>query len=349
MSRRTLEGGGESNNYSWNLIHVHQPVSVDMIRNINSTKGLIIGGGGLFLPDTNKNSISGWQWTCPKNLLKEISVSIIIYTVGYNYFRGQRPSDLFIDNLNALIEKASFVGLRNMGSVESVKSFMRDDLKDKIVFQPCTTTIIRKIIPNLPPKLPSKKIAVNVAFDRFNLRFGENMDKILLQTAEAIHEIQKSGYEIYCVSHCAADLNFCRWLNAKKVSYKIVDGTFWLPDMCMAFYNEMDLVLGMRGHAQMIPFGLNTKIISLGTHDKLRWFLEDIDSLDWYVELNENYDVIAEKILDKFNEIQSDKNVNERLIESQNKLFAITEKNMAFIKTILQNYSAGENDYENFF
>ena len=198
---------------------------MDMIKNINSTKGLIIGGGGLFLPDTNKNFISGWQWACPKDLLKKISVPIIIYTAGYNYFRGQRPSDLFIDNINALIEKALFVGLRNMGSVKSIKSFVRGDLKEKIVFQPCTTALIRKIMPNLMPKLPSKKIAVNVAFDRANLRFGENADKILLQVAEAMRRIQQRGYEIYCVAHCGDDLQFCRWLNAKNVSYKIIDGT----------------------------------------------------------------------------------------------------------------------------
>ena len=38
----------------------------------------------------------------------------------------------------------------------------------------------------------------------------------------------------------------------------------------------MDLVLGMRGHANIIPFGQEVPFIALGSHDKNRFFLEQI-------------------------------------------------------------------------
>ena len=44
----------------------------------------------------------------------------------------------------------------------------------------------------------------------------------------------------------------------------------------------------MRGHSQMIPFGLRKNILSIVSHDKLKWFLEDIDHPEWGVDVREN-------------------------------------------------------------
>ena len=73
---------------NWNLIKISNTVDKRIIDKINHTKALIIGGGGLFLPDTNENVISGWQWGISGDLLNKIEVPIIVYSVGYNYFYG---------------------------------------------------------------------------------------------------------------------------------------------------------------------------------------------------------------------------------------------------------------------
>ena len=54
----------------------------------------------------------------------------------------------------------------------------------------------------------------------------------------------------------------------------------------MSFYAHIDLAVGMRGHAQMIPFGLRRPIMSLISHDKMRYFLEDIEHPEWGVEVD---------------------------------------------------------------
>lgn len=43
----------------------------------------------------------------------------------------------------------------------------------------------------------------------------------------------------------------------------------------------------------MIPFGLNCGIISLGTHDKMRWFLDDLGAADWDIDL-----IVSDRIFD---------------------------------------------------
>ena len=44
----------------------------------------------------------------------------------------------------------------------------------------------------------------------------------------------------------------------------------------------------MRGHAQLIPFGCGTPTLSIITHDKLQWFLEDIGHTEWGIDILEN-------------------------------------------------------------
>jgi hypothetical protein len=43
----------------------------------------------------------------------------------------------------------------------------------------------------------------------------------------------------------------------------------------------------MRGHAQMIPFGLGRMIIPIITHDKLVFFMKDVGKLEWGTELKQ--------------------------------------------------------------
>ncbi len=205
----------------WNIIEVSKKVDQSVISGINKSKMLLIGGGGLFLPDTNLNEISGWQWSVSKEQLNAITVPAVIYSVGYNYFPGQEPSELFISNLIALCEKASFIGLRNHGSIEAVKALLPTDLSDKVIFQPCTTTLIRKLYSDvLPPKQCSNIVAFNLAFDREKRRYGDNKDNICLAVSRAAKEIENRGYEIYLVYHCELDQNIKPYMDKCGVTYK---------------------------------------------------------------------------------------------------------------------------------
>ena len=161
----------------WKIFPVTEEVTDRSLTHINQSKLLVIGGGGLFIADTNKNSISGWQWPISKEQLNVIKAPIIVFSVGYNYFRGQEVPQLFKDNLVALVQKSSFIGLRNTGSVNAIKELLPLELKGKIVYQPCTTTLISQIyhIQHCPY---NRTIAFNIAFDRMDKRFGDKKEII---------------------------------------------------------------------------------------------------------------------------------------------------------------------------
>ena len=101
------------------------------------------------------------------------------------------------------------------------------------------------------------------------------------------------------------------YLERAHVPHSIVD-LFHVPaQTIIEAYQKPSLVIGMRGHAQMIPFGCTTPILSLISHDKMRWFLQDIDRPQWGIEmkqpdLTENLVANATSLLNNHSAIQQD-------------------------------------------
>lgn len=305
---------------------------------LNQTKGAIIGGGGLFLRDTNQNNISGWQFPISIKNLEKITVPMILLGVGYNRFRGQKEFDpIFKKNINAVVEKSSFVGIRNNGSIRNLKNYLRDDLKEKLMFHPCATTILSKLY-NLPHYETEDYIALECAFDRTHLRFGRNQEKILNSIAKVIKEISKT-YKIKYFSHRNDDLKMLKYLNKHKINYEVVNFNGNMStEKFIELYSKPKLVIGMRGHAQMIPFGCKTPILSIISHDKLKWFLEDINHTEWGVDvISENFESDLLKaalyILNNYEKIKEEINI------AQDKLYRITMDNLDIaLKSLKESY-----------
>lgn len=320
----------------YNIIHVAEAVTERTIEEINKTDVLIIGGGGLFLPDTNKNEISGWQWAISKELLAKINVPIIVYTVGYNFYRGQAQTDLFRDSVNELVRKASFIGLRNFGSVKAVRELVDEDLRKKVEFQPCITTITSSFMEE-NEQTGKGAIALNMGLDRLENRFGNayKQQKIFEAVARAIKKIEQKGYNIKYYSHGDADEDFIRYLEQQDVLFEARNLADSLPLEIQRAYENVELVLGMRGHAQMIPFGLGKKIITLSTHDKMKWFLEDIDLMECYIDLNEA-NGLEDEIITKFDFIIGNEKIVEKMTRAREKLIDLSNANKSKIYSIIE-------------
>ncbi|MEN8141968.1 MAG: polysaccharide pyruvyl transferase family protein [Thermodesulfobacteriota bacterium] len=275
----------ESSN-DWKGIHAHRVVNRSLLREINALDGLLIGGGGLFLRDTNPNNLSGWQWSCSIKALEQIKVPIALFAVGYNRFRGQKDfKPIFRRHLELLAQKCLYLGLRNTGSIEAVKSYLPDSLHHKVRFQPCPTTLCKHLYPEICSAKPERPtIALNCAFDRIDLRLGGKKNIILTQLAEAAKELSKHATILY-YSHAKGDEQMLSYLDKAKVPYELRKLYYIPPRDVVTAYSKISLAIGMRGHAQMIPFGCGTPIISLISHDKVRWFLDDIARSDWGIEM----------------------------------------------------------------
>ena len=318
----------------WINRHVFKIVTAKDVSSFNKSDFMVIGGGGLLLTDTNPNNLSGWQWSCSIENLKKIKVPIIAFAIGYNRFRNQEDfKPIFTEHLNCFVEKSVFIGIRNHGSIQKLKNYLRtEDLRNKLRYQPCMTTLTSLIYNGLY-KFEAKEnfIAFNCAFDRQNLR--NSNDIILQQIANVALQLSKIS-KIKYYSHVSNDEQILPYFDRIGVPYQLV--RLKKVKQTILEYSKPRLVIGMRGHAQMIPFGCNTPILSIISHDKMQWFLDDIHHPEWGVDvLNPSFET---ELLEKAKELY---NSTDALIpilkEEQQILWNITQQNMNFIKSIIKN------------
>ena len=198
--------------------------------------------------------------------------------------------------------------------------------------------IARYLYPQLPIKVQTNRIAFNVALDRPMMRMGDNKELILDQIAKSMYFLSKRGYNINFITHMCTEIPFLTYINNYPFDYNFIDASAWDINKLMLYYNQMDVVIGMRGHGIWIPFGVNCQIISLGNQNKTKWFLEDINAVDWFIDITKEPTHLAEFIVAKFIEIheKKGKETNLRLIDAQKRLWEITCRNMEEIKKVVE-------------
>ncbi len=273
----------------WHQQHAHLLVDEDGLERLNARRAVIVGGGGLFLPDTAPNGNSGWQWNIPDDVLARITAPLAVFAVGYNVFDGQRyRRERFAASLRALVERSAFFGLRNHGSVARVRELLPASLREKVRYQPCPTTVARHLDPRLAePAVREDTVLINCAYDRAGLRFGHDYGHFLAEMAAAIRAMSGAA-EVRYAAHMPADERFVDDLRREHGLILPVEPLYLLSnDAIRELYRRTRLVIGMRGHAGMIPFGCGTPVISLVSHPKLAYFLADIDRSDWGVSVHE--------------------------------------------------------------
>ncbi len=309
----------------WDPLHVHDLVNESEIRRMNRSDAVFIGGGGLFIRDSNRNDVSGWQWPVRTEDIEKIQAKLVVFAVGYNRFRGQDEfDDHFQSNIVKLVERASFVGLRNHGSIENIRSYLPAELREKVVFQPCMTTLLKHIYPEhfrIPP-CEDGVVALNCAFDRASLRFGDRQNVILDRIAVAMKQISRY-HRIAYFSHIESDKVMLPALERAAVPFEHVQLYNRPSTEVLERYRGVKLAIGMRGHSQMIPFGCGRPIISLISHNKLRWFLDDIEASDWGIEVDDPD--LADRLVHLAGEVlDAAPEVTDRLKRAQTFLWDVT-------------------------
>ncbi|MBU5440996.1 methyltransferase domain-containing protein [Paenibacillus sp. MSJ-34] len=329
-------------NIDFKLIDIHKPVSMEVIKEINNLDALIIGGGGVFLSDTNPNPLSGWQWACSSDLLELIEIPIIVFAVGYNRFRGQPDFEpIFKNNITTLLRKCIFFGVRNYGSLEEIKNYVPKTLWPKLTFQPCPTTLINKIdgVEQRIKPCSTKKIALNIALDRPFLRFGKKQKEILKEISTAVKMIKEDGWEVILFHHHELDEKSRIWFLGQGLDLTEVDLNQVTPEEIITYYESVDLCIGMRGHAQMIPFGLGVPILSIISHNKLQFFLDDINHPEWGIDVqSENISVQIYNFVKNCDLIKQKLQIQ----DAQERLYNKTLNNMEVIERVLKQFNLGE-------
>ncbi|MFR9800755.1 polysaccharide pyruvyl transferase family protein [Pseudonocardia sp. RS010] len=274
----------------WSPVHAHHVVDDEVVERINATSGLVVGGGGLILPDTAPNGSSGWQWNATVEALRRITVPIALHAVGFNLFRGQRiDHPRFRDHIVALAERSEVLGFRNTGSVERVRDLLPERLRDRVRLSPCPTTVLCRLV-DLPAAPPAEvpRVLLNMAFDRAERRFGSGYPAFLDQMADAAGQMRRRGWEVAYAAHLPVDERFVHDLERAHGLHLEVERLYaGSVDDAYRTYRGAAAVVGMRGHATMIPFGLGVPVVSLVSHDKMWFFLDDIGHRDWGLEVGD--------------------------------------------------------------
>ncbi|MFJ5261291.1 polysaccharide pyruvyl transferase family protein [Streptomyces sp. NPDC088387] len=275
--------------HRWYEQPVHRLVDEATLEQLNARRGVIVGGGGLFLPDTSPNGNSHWQWNVPDDLLSRITAPLAVFAVGYNVFDGQLyRRGRFAESLRVLVERSAFFGLRNHGSIDRVRELLPAELRDRVRYQPCPTTVARHLIPGwTDPAERSDTVLVNAAYDRSGLRFGHDYGHFLAQMATAVRTL-RDRTDVRYAAHMPADEKFVHDLRREHGITLPVEQLYDMSnDGIRDLYRRSKLVVGMRGHAGMIPFGGGTPILSLVSHPKLAYFLADIGRPEWGLSVHD--------------------------------------------------------------
>ena len=98
-------------------------------------------------------------------------------------------------------------------------------------------------------------------------------------------------------------------------------------------YSNIDTVVCDRGHAQMIPFSLGCKILTPISHNKLKWFLDDMELNEFGIE--EYDDVLGDRLIEQYN-YQQKLDWNSIFNDRMKKIEKIYSDNMKIIKSELR-------------
>lgn len=277
----------------WVPIDLKQPTPIhgDLIDLINRTgDALVVGGGGMVMCGDGFKTRSGWQFNIGLEELDRLDVPLIIYGIGYNVFpyNDPPPDDLTQNHLRATYKKASAFSVRDRGTKKTLAKFgiggPIDVIPDPAMFTP-------GLVPDLPGiKIGERVMALNWAGDRSARRFlnVEETDAIEI-VGRTLQEFSKQqGYDrIIYVPH--VQKYDCGWA-AKQFKYILGDRFYNLAEHCPWMYPEQyvnvpflagvysrcDVALGMRGHANIIPYGQGCSIVPYGDHPKQMFFANEV-------------------------------------------------------------------------
>jgi hypothetical protein len=294
-------------------------------------KLIIVGGHGLLMPDANSNNTSGWGFNINLRCLNKINIPLVFFAIGYNIFeRKDIFHPCFSEHLKACVNKALFFGLRNYGSIRAVKKYLPAYLYRKIYYQPCPTTITALFENNsFYEQSNNNEIAVSVAFNRLEDRLE---DKYLIFFSHLIRfckYMTNRGYNVSFCGHHILDIHSKYGKYFLRHGFKILPLYEHTEQYIYNYYRNKKLVISMRGHGLMIPFGLSVPVISLTTQKKQKWFIETTGHYEWHIRIDEN--VYNNLVKQTFRILNSYDYIKTEIVKVQSINKKITEKNIEYI------------------
>ena len=289
----------------WKNFDVRKTVTQIDVDYFNTFDYLVIGGGGLFLPDTNPNKVSCWQWGCSENFYSKIEADIYIIAVGWNHFYGQditmssRNSiltidmsryDIFRKNISSLLKNSAYFTMRHNGDCEKLKQIVEQEHHKKINFEFCP--VIDYIKNKYASGFKSRGIyhTFEIKDDRPQRRyFGTTIQKVYQELLVYIRYLLERGEKVAVMSHDGSH-SFTDFLKRNRVPFILLNNSVANEQKIIENYSEVKKLYCTAGHSQMTAYALGLDFYSLISHDKLEYFLRDIGRFN-----KNNYTFVKDK------------------------------------------------------
>ncbi len=253
---------------------------------------LLVGGGGMVFNRPEDDSHSGWQFNIAMDDLPRLDIPLVVHGIGFNQFAydrsGFRPQ--MNDHLRRTQETAALFSTRNEGTrAELVRRGLDGDAMPVL---PDSGMFVAPSPIDLPGSDDGLAIGVNWAGDRIEQRWPgepeETAAAVAGSLAEALRDVlaARGGGKVLWVPHLMEIDRHARTVFEDVLGASLIDleqamayiyppSPYQVPFLA-DIYRQCDLVIGMRGHANIIPFGVGTRVIGIGSHNKNRFFLEEI-------------------------------------------------------------------------
>ena len=272
------------------------------IAKLNTFDKIIVGGGGLLLPDSSPNNTSCWQWVINKNYISQITVPIYVWGLGYNVFYGQNMTmtnrnnnninqqriPVLVDNLKVLLNKCMEFKMRHKSDVENVLKLVGEQYRNKIQYELCAVS--QYVRENWKFKDKGNYIAFEIKDDREWRRYHKiGKVKYYMQLMKVYDTLVNRGEKVVYLSHDGSK-NFYRFLHSKGRKCALLDCSVGNENKIRECYSKLKMIMCSAGHSQIMAHGLDIPYIGLVTHPKIRNFCDDIGS-NKYVMVNESSNV----------------------------------------------------------
>lgn len=290
---------------SFTNIDCRQKFTNEIINKINTFDYIIIGGGGLILPDSNPNKISCWQWSISKELYSKIIKPIYVISIGYNLFYNQNmnmPSrennnedkgrmKIFKENIIELINKSTHFSMRHKGDIESLLKIIGEQYRNKIKFEFCPSIWYSdKYWKNKIQTKNQKYIAIEIKDDRQWRRYHKiTKQRFYDELKQFVMYCLKNNKKICYLSHDGSR-SFYNYLKKCNITIDYLNNSVANEKKIYDNYSKIHTILCMAGHSEMISYGLGIKIIPLVSHPKIKYFADDVNCKE-YIEINKDIKV----------------------------------------------------------
>lgn len=282
----------------WHPI-ITEKIFIDMFKEIEAHNfdAILLGGGGLIEYGGYEKSPTKWKLPFNQTIFEAIKTPVYFHAVGVNIFRGGiEYSNEAKEAIQYTINNAAGFSVRNDGSYEKLRDWMGLDVTNVDVVADPGMLFLDGLVDR------KETVTQGAIQPAFNGSEGININRF--KSKANIKAINIFTKDLINFPHTLKDFNR---IDAKPItSFNDFENIYQKTNNLNKFlnlYKDIDYVIAMRGHGQLITIGMNIPGIYFSTQDKVRDFSllngfedynVDIEDSNWLEKLKGKVNKLTE-------------------------------------------------------